>query len=180
MGVTWFIYQLGEEKIQSRWQKSIHQYEDILRGEVREMRIYSVRDTPKMATARPWWGWGLGSFTYAFKLYAGPEFYRSNRYIRLQYAHQDWLQYWAELGSVGFAALLATPVMLIFIVWRTGKSNPVTGWLAVGCGLILFMACIDFPLSNPAIIALFFILGSLAAKYALLEATSRKSKVEGR
>ena len=178
MVVTWLIYQLGEEMIQVRWEKSIHRYEDILRGEAMEMRVYSTRDTQGMALDKPWWGWGLGSFTYAFKLYAGPEFYRGKHYLRMEFAHQDWLQYWAELGTVGFAALLALPVFIVIIVLRRGKSNPVTGWLAVGCGLILVMACFEFPLSNPAIIALFFILGTLAAKYALLE--SQMSKVEGR
>ena len=176
MGVTWLIYQLGEEMIHTRWQKSIHQYEDILRGEVSELRIYSARDTPKMAMARPRWGWGLGSFVYVFRYYAGPEFYRGERYLRMEFAHQDWLQYWAELGTIGFATLLALPVMIVIIVWRKGKSNPVSGWLAVGGGLILLMACFEFPLSNPAIIALFFILCTLAAKYALLEAERQKVK----
>ncbi len=177
LGVSWLIYQLGEEMIQSRWQKSLHQYENILMGEKGELRIYATRDTPKMALARPWWGWGLGSFVYVFRYFAGPEFYQGHRYIRFEFAHQDWLQYWAELGSVGFFFFLATPVMIVIHAWRKGKTNPVSGWLAVGCGLILLMACIEFPLSNPAIIALFFILGSLAAKYALLEAASQRKKI---
>lgn len=141
-----------------------------------DQRFYAApRDTLKMVRARPVWGWGLGSYEYAFFQYAGPE-YRDDSgtlVMRNQHAHSDWLEFLAELGAVGFLGLLSVPALAFFRICRKGVFPLLSKWLLASSGLILTMALIEFPLQNPAVLLLFSVMITCALKYADLEHNRR-------
>ena len=125
------------------------------------MRILLARDTLKLVAAKPLWGCGLGCYRFAFPSVAGPEFRMDERqherafYGRListHFAHNDWLQYWSEIGTPGMFCLLAPPWILLRESKRSGRRSATSFWCLGGCSLILIMALWDFPLSNPAIL----------------------------
>ena len=62
----------------------------------------------RMAGARLWFGWGMGSFPRIFYIYNDPGTLIRRDHLPIYYhdAHSDWLQAAAEHGLVG-AALLA-------------------------------------------------------------------------
>ena len=127
-------------------------------------------DTFKLVMEKPMWGWGLGSFVHVFPIFAGPEFATSKgTTMRVEFAHNDWLQNWAELGTVGFLGLIAVPAGLIVRVLRKHRPlPPITAWLLAGLLLILFLATFEFPFSNAAILAHGFVLTTVALRYASL------------
>ncbi|MCX7598048.1 MAG: O-antigen ligase family protein [Armatimonadetes bacterium] len=83
--------------------------------------------TLDMARARPWLGWGPGSFRHAYPQFAHVAF--------TQMAHNSWLQWWAESGVFSAATLLAGLVGLIAVLarfsgeWPTAAIFALTGLL---------------------------------------------------
>ncbi len=137
------------------------------------MRLLIARDSLKLVAAKPLWGWGLGCYRFAFTGVAGPEFREDERqhqtafYGRLittQFAHNDWLQYWSEIGTPAMFCLIATPWLLLRKSRRSGRRNATSYWCFGGCALILVHALWDFPLSNPAILLLTTVVFIVGAK----------------
>ncbi|MCH6257379.1 O-antigen ligase family protein [Puniceicoccaceae bacterium K14] len=95
---------------------------------------------------RPIWGWGWGSYYYAMKQYA--PLYIDDK-ATAQYAHNDWLQFFSELGAAGFL-LLVLPICLQ--AFRYFKSGGKLNWLHTGLGVVLLLALFEFPLSNSAVL----------------------------
>ncbi len=153
------------------------------------MRLLLARDTLKLVAAKPLWGWGLGCYRIAFTAAAGPEF-RSDerqhetafngRLIKTHFAHNDWLQYWSEIGTPAMFCLIATPWMLLRESRRSGRRNATSYWCFGGCALILVLALWDFPLSNPAILLLTTVVFMIGVKLRITladEAPTKKNSV---
>ena len=128
---------------------------------------YTVKDTAAMIRSRPLLGWGFGSHKYAFYFFAGDHYRDAEGFPRVhkEFAHSDWLQFVAELGALVFAALLLVPLVQWVRLRRQGPPPAVTRWLFFGCALVLLMATIEFPLSNPAVLVLFFVQATTAFAY---------------
>lgn len=108
----------------------------------------------KMLGERPVTGWGLYSFDPLFPIFATDFFRHSDgrmRY-RMEFAHNDWLQFTAELGLLGMGLLLAGGLIGL-IGGGFGGTCAVSRWALVGVGLVLLMAAWEFPFSNPAVMA---------------------------
>ena len=62
---------------------------------------------------KPIWGWGLG--TYRFVINDSDRYLGNEHEYAFVHAHNDWLQYMAEVGMVGFillAILASAPYVL--------------------------------------------------------------------
>lgn len=115
------------------------------------LRLMVSRDTARMALARPWFGWGPGSFEIVFPVYQGPYLRRPDgrSAARFEFAHNDWLQLAAEVGLVGAAIFLVPGAVLATRAWR--RSDGAARMGVIGCGLVAAHAAIDFPFRNPAV-----------------------------
>lgn len=166
----------GRGILKSRWDFTRMQVEQIAEGRRSESRIYMARDTARMAMERPILGWGNGSWTYIFPSFAGPEFWvRMGAEVRrFPYAHNDWLQLWAESGLLGFVAVFSVPVWLLWRLRRVGRSNPITFWTGLGIGLTGLLACWDYPMGHPADLFQIAVLFAVAFAYAILEKRVRR------
>jgi O-antigen ligase len=125
---------------------------------LREGRPTYWAKTLMMFADRPLFGSGLGTFGYLY-----PPMEGENGPVYLEHAHNDYLEYLAELGFLGFIPLLGGILFIVvisFLAWRTRKSPEVAG-LALG-GLIsvaniLLHSLTDFNLHIPANMVLFSI-----------------------
>lgn len=126
-------------------------------------RLQIAKDTVHVAEARPWLGWGLGSFPVVY-----PEFrsFYSNQVVGE--AHNDFLQALAELGIVGALVLL----WFLIELYRSGLRH-LDRWRADSVSAAKFAALIavsglllhglgDFNFHIPANAALFSALCAMA------------------
>jgi O-antigen ligase len=104
---------------------------------------------------RPLTGHGPGNWHSAASRNSSDPYVRSF-YLYLQFAHEDFLQTWAEWGVAGFASLLLLlPGAVIVVLWNASTTNPVsfTFALCAAAGLctVLLQSLLDFPLQIPAV-----------------------------
>lgn len=109
------------------------------------------RDTWTMAQAKPWFGWGMGSYHHVFTLYNTqksvdkfPIFYHD--------AHSDWLQAFAEHGFVGTTLLALCGVVPLLKLRPRHLGDPLVCYLLAGCGFVLLYAWVEFPFGNVAVV----------------------------
>ena len=98
------------------------------------------------------------------------------------HAHNDYLEFCAELGIFGFI-LLGFPVLgFLFHVWHKGVRTSVSKWMFLGCFSVGIMALVDFPFQNPVVFCLFAISLTIAGKYSLIQGheTGRRRKRNNR
>ncbi len=135
----------------------------------REGRVAAWRETRDLIMAYPLLGCGLGGYESAFVKYKA-----SHALLDQDYAHNDYLQYLAELGLVGFA-IGALPLVVILARLRSGwiqQSRPDAAWLCIACAgstlAIGLHSFVDFNLYVPAnMLVLAWILGLAACNGAL-------------
>ena len=133
-------------------------------------RVALYRDTWRMASDRPWFGWGLESYARVFQIYNSqrpPEpWFRVRRYAE---AHNDWLQSLAETGFVGTAlVLLLGALPVVSSPWRRAASR-LPRYLLAGAGLVLLYAAVEFPFANPSVLLAFWTVLYAGARYARLD-----------
>ena len=108
------------------------------------------RETLGLVAAYPVFGCGLGGYESAFL-----KFKHSNPELNQDYAHNDYLQYLAELGIVGFL-ILAIPLLLILGRLRAAccQERADLRWLSLACAgsiaAIAIHSFVDFNLYVPA------------------------------
>jgi O-antigen ligase len=148
------------------------QIELALSGKTFDLRVPLMRDSVHLILQKPLFGWGYHSFGYIFPLVASDDFYiySKTKPVRVEFTHNDYLQNMIEFGIIGFLLLISVPITVFLHIRKNGKRNTISFFLFCGIASILIMAMYDFPLSNPAVLAHFVIIFSLAAKYALLSA----------
>jgi O-antigen ligase len=114
-------------------------------------RLYVWRETLPMISSYPVAGCGLGTFESVF-----PRFKRHAPLIVDNFAHNDYLQYLAELGIVGFSLglLLLTAVVVSALRTASRHSSIFGRALAVASiaslGALLFHSVADFNTYIPA------------------------------
>jgi len=116
-----------------------------------EGRLDVAKDTLHLIAAYPVFGTGLGGYESAF------EKFKTTGYVLAQdYAHNDYLQFLAELGLVGFLIGATFLVLILAKAVRFSLRNPDPDirWLALACTgalvAILIHSTADFNLYVPA------------------------------
>ena len=116
-----------------------------------EGRPFIWKQTVSLISEFRWAGCGLGGFEATFVKHQ-----ITDRQFTVQFAHNDYLQYLAELGFLGFTIFAAAVISLLIPVFR-GLKEPTIGdrrLLAVGCvGGLAAMALhsmVDFNMYIPA------------------------------
>jgi O-antigen ligase len=108
--------------------------------------------TVAMIEARPWTGFGLGTFRTVYPAYAPVDFGSV-----VHHAHNDWAE-WAADGGIPFSLML-----LAIAVWSVPRAFR-TLW-GIGIVAVFVHSLVDFPLQKPALeLWLFAMLGALAAE----------------
>ena len=126
-------------------------------------RVAVWKDTAKLVRAHPYWGSGPGSFEDAYT-----RVQTSGLTMRLNHAHDDYLEFAAEWGVPGAALLFALIGLVLFRALRgIGRTVRASNrFLLLGCcgGLcsMLLHAAVDFNLHIPANALLFAVLAGLA------------------
>jgi O-antigen ligase len=115
-----------------------------------ENRLAVWRETLVLVKAYPLFGCGLGGYQSAFV-----QFQHSAPLVNQDYAHNDYLQYLAELGILGFILGLTPAVMIVRALIRSLlQPNSDARWLRLGCvssvfGIVVHSSA-DFNLYVPA------------------------------
>lgn len=141
------LYVAGDT-MRPRWFASIKEIAGGFQSGSLTTRLAASSITVDMIAERPLWGWGLGSFVHVFPFFAGDKFYPGEDWV-MQFAHNDWLQYLAELGVCGTLCLLATPIFLM--LHYRGAQSPARVWFWIALCCLGIIALLDFPLANPSI-----------------------------
>ncbi len=104
----------------------------------------------------PAYGWGAGSFRFAFPIYQRyyPSIYsRGSEHFYWEHAHDDYAEFLAEFGLVGTGLLVLGFASFVVILCRRRfwkSALPLT--LFTGCLLTLVHCLGDFNFFNPAIL----------------------------
>ena len=134
------------------------------------IRLNITKDSLRMFSQRPIWGWGLGTFPTVY-----PSFRSFYTNLFVNEAHNDYAQLLVETGLLGFA------LMLWFVIslyrhglptsrrWEFKWDGAVSLAALLGCTGILFHSFVDFNLQIPANAAMFYMLCGLAASGPLAE-----------
>jgi O-antigen ligase len=99
------------------------------------------------------YGTGAGTFSMTYPYYSTE---RMDWFRR--YAHNDWLQYLAELGTVGTALLAALGIGVLRAQLKVRNTTGTFDWLGaaltIGLGGVALHALVDFPMHIPSIAVL--------------------------
>jgi O-antigen ligase len=145
-----------------------------------ELRQIAAQATREMAAEQPLTGWGAGCFRYLFPLYQQhhPEIYvpawDQERMFYFEHAHNDYLEFLAELGFIGCAPLLALVALWVLALIR-GRvwNNPSALLLVLGLLTLLAHCWIDFHLRCPAILLTACALAVVVTRWTDLESKRR-------
>ncbi|AHF94859.1 hypothetical protein OPIT5_28525 [Opitutaceae bacterium TAV5] len=131
-----------------------------------DLRWPLIKDTLRVAQARPVYGWGLGTFGQVIPTYQGDYLRNGKNEIttRIFHAHCDWLELWAEIGLVGSLVLIIPPACLLWRGLRYGHAQ--VRWSLAGCILTGCYAWVEFPFRNPAVLLLWTTLVVTMSQYA--------------
>jgi O-antigen ligase len=116
-----------------------------------DTRVQLWRQTVPLIAQFPVFGCGLGGYESNFLQYQAVAYA-----YRVQFAHNDYLQAWAELGFIGLALILLMAYGVMSQIFK-GMSRLLEGerrLLVIGCGgalvAILLHSLVDFNLHVPA------------------------------
>jgi hypothetical protein len=156
-GCTIAIRTIDWAAIQNRFDE----LQESLRNADTDTRVLCTRATWEMAQDRLWFGWGAGSFRYAFPNYqkAYPDLWHKHYHPKkgwvgrkfFRYAHNDLLQFIAEYGIIGFSLLLAAMLSLLARGLCGLSRDPLLVlFLLLGFSCAFAHAFVDFIFSCPA------------------------------
>lgn len=182
--LAWFMWSTSGPQLQRMFKKSETQVEMVTADEPTG-RMVLIRDTLEMTKVKPWFGWGLATYSQVYPVFQSPELFRKVTFgvddfawfpSYYEFAHCDWIQYAAETGWIGLLLLVATPILWTIHYQRNGRDNPISHWLGSGCVLISFLALFEFPFGSEAVMLLFAACLAFAGKYAILEQEARRRR----
>jgi hypothetical protein len=117
------------------------------------VRGHLLASTIRMASDRPWFGSGLGTWRIAY-----PGFATFDTGLLANEAHDDWAEWGAE-GGVPFAILIAALTISL-------TANAVRSVWGLGVVMVMVHSLVDYPLREPAIaLAWFALAGAVSASY---------------
>jgi O-antigen ligase len=132
-----------------------------------ELRWKLVQSSLAMVHARPWTGFGLGTWSMAYPGYA---LFDDGTFVNQ--AHNDWLQ-WAVEGGI--------PLILIMLAVAIWTIRPAlhTLW-GIGICAVFLHCLIDYPMQQrPALTAFFFaLLGTLASQVRTYSPVPPRQKID--
>ncbi|MCE5236928.1 O-antigen ligase family protein [bacterium] len=139
-------------------------------------RLYTWQGTLHMIQARPWLGFGAGTFEHIFPRFAIAGFTRA--------AHQSFLQLAAETGVPGLLLGLAWGVLVLRRLWQTARSGDLLVRLVAAAALAGLTASalqelFDYAWYVPGVAYSFFALAGIAlaaAPEGFSPAISRRSR----
>lgn len=141
-----------------------------------EVRSRFTKKTLELFKDYRWVGIGPGNFRYAYPRYQAPE----DKKVFIRYAHNDWAQFLAEAGILGFCLLLAGISYYLYRtmkLWRRRK-DPFSTCLGVAPVVVISAmathAYTDFNLHIPANFLIFTAI--LAIGYSALHLRRRHGK----
>lgn len=177
--LLWTVYHLGADDLWRQFRKTQNDVQAIAQGLDPSMRLHAAEGTIRMAQVKPVWGWGCGSFAEVFPRYAPPAFSERGPY-RMEYAHNDWLQLWAEMGILGAGLVLLIPFGWAVRCWgRNGfRIVPETRWMMLGIAALAVFAALDFPFGNPVTQGFLILMLATITHYATLHSTGFDGPVE--
>lgn len=135
----------------------------------RQADLFTFRREMALATldmirAKPWTGFGLGTWPTVYPGFARfdpPGYY-------MNHAHNDWLEWFSDGGVL----LVALGLAIFGASFSLARRN----WWAFGVPVALLHAVFDFPLHKQAVVAvLFFLLGAAAASLREQRPRTRQS-----
>ncbi len=145
-------------------QREVESLRQVFNSDDVDMRVVLNRATMDMIRERLLYGWGAGSYRYYI-----PTFQQHYPELMLQtrrgterpwiYAHNDYLQYPAELGLLGVAPIVLGLLYLLVQVLRNIRRLDF-GMIALLLGLIVVAshAWVDFLFFGPVLIPVFGVL----------------------
>lgn len=161
-------------QLEQRWKATERQIEALRDNPINfDSRILNTRATLDMWQAKPWLGWGAGSYRWMFKqfqfqypdLYYFPwSLYLAERNPdRHQPVHQtffnthnDWAQFLAEYGILGTALLLlCVGYWVMKVLFNVAAWSAAIWVLLAGDAMLLLHGLIDFPFYNPPVFLAF-------------------------
>ncbi|WP_028321872.1 O-antigen ligase family protein [Desulfatiglans anilini] len=117
-----------------------------------EARYRYARTTFELFRDYPIFGVGVGNFQYAYPVYQAPQ----DQGILVEHAHNDWVQFLAEAGLVGFGIMLLGAGWIAFVLMRAYRRRQEPFAVSLGAVPFAVMAAIglhsiyDFNLHMPA------------------------------
>ena len=143
---------------------TVERFEHSTPGDLsRDRRVSIYRDTWKIVRDHPWTGTGLGTLETVFPRY---ESYYDG--LRVDHAHNDYLELVAETGLIGGICMLG---FITLLAWR-GLSNllgtnrrvcrALYSGALVACAGLLLHSMVDFNLHIPSNALLFLLLAAMA------------------
>jgi O-antigen ligase len=171
------IAYLGREVIAQRARLTTEQIASAAQEVTLNSRLTLYRDTWRMATEKPWFGWGLDSYAHVFRIFNTQRTVETWWWIPFYArAHNDWLQSLAEVGFVGTGLLaLLVLVPLTSVRWRQ-VATTLPRYLLAGDALVLLYAWVEFPFANPAVMLTFCATFYCAIRYATLDLRGQQEK----
>jgi O-antigen ligase len=136
------------------------------------------QDTTHLIAAYPVFGTGLGGYESAFTRFNTSQFT-----LVQDYAHNDYLQFLAELGGIGFLIAAALFSWILSRSVRAALRHPDHDrrWLGVACSAalvaILLHSFVDFNLYVPANATVLAWICGLASTLTLPTATTQRTRV---
>jgi len=116
-------------------------------------------------------GWGAGSFRHYFPVYQRnyPEIYENGR-LRWEYAHNDYVQFLAEMGLIGVTMVLAMLACgLRHLIRARVWLKPHLMFMLLALVITTAHAWVDFQFHNPAILLLWCCSAVLISRWVELE-----------
>jgi O-antigen ligase len=123
-----------------------------------------VHSAIAMAKARPWTGFGLGTFPTVYPAYA---VFDNGYYVN--HAHNDWAE-WAAEGGLPFLLLLGA------IAIASSLAAIRSGW-GLGLVVIYVHGLVDFPMQRTGLAIWVFVVGAMVA--AEFESKRRQREPSG-
>lgn len=166
LGIGLITY-LARDTIKARFDLSLQQIRLARTSSQPDARIQLYRDTFCMGAAKPWFGWGMGSFPVVFDVYntrVSPDYFP----IVYHDAHSDVLQAFAEHGLVGSVLLVLCAAVPLALLRRGRTGTPIPRHLLAGCAVLLLYALLEFPFGNYAVVLMWWICFFTALQYARL------------
>jgi hypothetical protein len=134
-----------------------------------------LEDTRSMWEARPWFGWGPGSFRVVYSFFQGAD--QGGQYYA--FARSDFWQSLAEHGVIG---TIVWWVPALGVVARLAWQRRLASFLiapAAGLAAIAALATVDFPLASPVVFFGFWLILFSIARWSEVDRENTTSALSG-